>query len=59
MKLVNDRKGPKIHAKGVELVGPGKGFSVCGIYRLDLADDLNLVTCKNCLRKLARARLVP
>ena len=44
----------KIHAAGVEIVGPGKGFSVCGIYRLDLTRNLSVVTCAHCLRKLPK-----
>ena len=47
---------PKVHAKGVELVGPGMGLSICGVYRLDLTNDLKLVTCKNCLRLMSNPK---
>ena len=47
---------PKIHAKGIELVGAGQGFSLCGVYRLDLADDHKFVTCRNCLKMLTSGK---
>ena len=35
--------------------GFGIGFSICGIYSTVLVKNRKLVTCKNCLKRLAKS----
>lgn len=50
------RRQPKRHA--IDALTPEAkcqcGFSLCGIYTFGLEPDVSRVTCKNCLKRLAR-----
>jgi len=39
-----------------ELRGEQYGFSLCGIFSHSLVEDRKLVTCRNCLKRLATKR---